>query len=54
MTSPIEDITVQCPKCGHLYENWFHDDLAVPAEFAGAPGTGAGADGGGNRDRGRR
>ena len=23
MTSPIEDITVQCPKCGHLYEDWF-------------------------------
>ena len=23
MTSPIENITVQCPQCGHLYEDWF-------------------------------
>ena len=23
MTSPIEDITVQCPKCEHLYKDWF-------------------------------
>ena len=22
MTSPIEEITVQCPKCGHLYQDW--------------------------------
>ena len=22
MTSPPEEITVQCPKCGHLYEDW--------------------------------
>ena len=22
MTSPIEDITVQCPKCGQHYEDW--------------------------------
>ncbi len=23
MTSPPEEITVECPKCGHLYEDWF-------------------------------
>jgi C4-type Zn-finger protein len=23
MTSPIEEITVECPKCGHHYEDWF-------------------------------
>ena len=23
MTSPIEDITVQCRKCEHPYEDWF-------------------------------
>ena len=23
MTSPIENITVLCPKCWHLYEDWF-------------------------------
>ena len=22
MTSPPEDITVECPKCGHTYEDW--------------------------------
>ena len=22
MTSPPEEITVQCPKCGHHYEDW--------------------------------
>lgn len=22
MTSPPEEITVQCPKCGHVYEDW--------------------------------
>ena len=22
MTSPIETITVECPKCGHTYEDW--------------------------------
>ena len=23
MTSPIEEITVQCPKCGLCYEDWY-------------------------------
>ncbi|SVD42145.1 uncharacterized protein METZ01_LOCUS394999 [marine metagenome] len=23
MTSPIEDITVECPKCGRSYEDWY-------------------------------
>ena len=23
MTSPIEDITVQCPKCRNLYKDWY-------------------------------
>ena len=23
MTSPPEEITVQCPKCGHSYQDWF-------------------------------
>jgi hypothetical protein len=23
MTSPIEEIKVICPKCGHLYKNWY-------------------------------
>ena len=23
MTSPIEDITVGCPKCGRSYEDWY-------------------------------
>ena len=27
MTSPIEDITVQCPKCGHLYQDWFRGSV---------------------------
>ena len=27
MTSPIEDITVQCPKCGHLYKDWFRGSV---------------------------
>ena len=22
MTYPIEEITVQCPNCGHLYQDW--------------------------------
>ena len=27
MTSPIEDITVQCPKCGNLYEDWYRGSV---------------------------
>ena len=27
MTSPIEDITVECPKCGHLYQDWFRGSV---------------------------
>ena len=27
MTSPIEDITVQCPKCGNLYEGWYRGSV---------------------------
>ena len=23
MTSPIEEITVECPKCGRSYEDWY-------------------------------
>ena len=23
MTSPPEEITVECPKCGNLYEDWY-------------------------------
>ena len=23
MTSPPEDITVECPKCGRSYEDWY-------------------------------
>lgn len=29
MTSPIENITVRCPKCGHLYEDWLRRSLNV-------------------------
>ena len=27
MTSPIEDITVLCPKCWHLYQDWFRGSV---------------------------
>ena len=27
MTSPIEDITVVCPKCWHLYQDWFRGSV---------------------------
>ena len=27
MTSPIEDITVECPKCWHLYQDWFRGSV---------------------------
>ena len=27
MTSPIEDIPVQCPKWGHLYQDWFRGSV---------------------------
>ena len=23
MTSPPEEITVDCPKCGHFYKDWY-------------------------------
>ena len=27
VTSPPEEITVQCPKCGHSYEDWFRASI---------------------------
>lgn len=27
MTSPPEKITVECPKCGHVYEDWFRASI---------------------------
>ena len=27
MTSPPEEITVECPKCGHLYKDWFRGSV---------------------------
>ena len=23
MTSPVREITVTCPDCGHIYEDWY-------------------------------
>lgn len=23
MTSPVEEVTVRCPGCGHVYRDWF-------------------------------
>ncbi len=27
MTSPPEEITVECPKCGHDYKDWFRGSV---------------------------
>lgn len=27
MTSPPEEITVRCPGCGHLYEDWHRPSI---------------------------
>ena len=27
MTSPPEEITVECPKCGHIYQDWFRGSV---------------------------
>ena len=27
MTSPPEEITVECPKCGHHYEDWIRGSV---------------------------
>ena len=27
MTSPPEDIMVECPKCGHIYEDWWRPSV---------------------------
>lgn len=27
MTSPPENITVQCPNCGKVYEDWWHPSI---------------------------
>jgi endogenous inhibitor of DNA gyrase (YacG/DUF329 family) len=27
MTSPPENITVECPKCGHAFEDWFRPSI---------------------------
>ena len=27
MTSPPEEITVECPKCGHVYQDWFRGSV---------------------------
>ena len=27
MTSPPEDITIKCPKCGHVYKDWWRPSI---------------------------
>lgn len=27
MTSPVERITVRCPACGEVYEDWFRASI---------------------------
>ncbi len=27
MTSPIEQVTVKCPNCGHVYDDWFRASI---------------------------
>ena len=41
-------------RAGLSRSHQHHNDLTVRTEYADASGTGAGADGGGNRDPGRR
>ena len=29
MTSPVEEITVTCPDCGHVYRDWYRASIDV-------------------------
>ena len=47
MTSPAEQITVECPKCGHVYDDWHRASInadldpamAADAEYVRAAST---------------
>ena len=32
MTTPPEDITVECPKCRHRYQDWYRASLNLDIE----------------------